>query len=151
VAGYEVLCKKPTGAELSVLRRAVGWKELGCEDSQAGLDGSLFAVSAVSGGELVGAARVVGDGRAVFYIQDVIVHPDFQGRGVGRAVMEKVMEYIASAACDGAVVGLMAATGKEKFYEQFGFHTRPNEREGCGMQQIWKSPLSPSGDVPEHL
>lgn len=35
------------------------------------------------------------------------------------------------------VVGLMAAVGKEPFYQKFGFHTRPNEREGAGMLQFW--------------
>lgn len=134
---YRIICQKPDGAELSALRRSVGWGVLSDFDSQAALDGSRFAVSAVSGGEPIGAARVVGDGRTAFYIQDVIVRPDFQGCGVGRALMEKVMEYIASAACEGAIVGLMAAEGKEAFYERFGFHTRPNEREGAGMQLIW--------------
>jgi GNAT superfamily N-acetyltransferase len=135
---YHLICQKPTGTELSALRRSVGWNVLGDTDSQKGLDGTLFAVVAVSGGETVGTARVVGDGRAVFYVQDVIVRPDWQGRGIGRAMMEKVMEYIASAACEGAFVGLMAAAGREGFYEQFGFHARPNEREGAGMMQKWR-------------
>lgn len=139
MAEYTLVFRKPTGAELSALRRAAGWRVLSDADSQAGADGSLFAVVAESGGEFVGTARVVGDGRTVFYVQDVLVRPDWQGRGVGRAMMEQVMQYIASAACDGANVCLMAARGKEAFYEKFGFHTRPNEREGAGMQIRWKS------------
>ena len=31
---------------------------------------------------------------------------------------------------------LMAAEGKETFYEQFGFHTRPYGHSGAGMDQI---------------
>lgn len=136
--GYEILPIKPTGEQLVRLCEAVGWSGRNKEDIQKGLDGSLFAVCAVMGGGLIGSARVVGDGRSVFYIQDVIVLPEHQAKGVGRAMMRRVMEYIASAACEGAVVGLMAAKDKEPFYEKFGFHARPNEKEGAGMQQYWK-------------
>lgn len=134
-----IAAMKPTGEQLSTLRQSVGWSYRNVEDIQKGLDGSLYAVCALLDDEIVGSARVVGDGRSVFYIQDVIVRPEHQGQGIGRAMMEKVMDYIASAACQGAVVGLMAAVGREPFYERFGFHTRPNEREGAGMLQFWNT------------
>lgn len=47
------------------------------------------------------------------------------------------MNYIAENACDGAVVGLMSAKGKEEFYERFGFWKRPNENFGHSMIQFW--------------
>ena len=31
---------------------------------------------------------------------------------------------------------LLAAAGRESFYEQFGFVKRPNDHEGCGMNLI---------------
>lgn len=135
--GYSVDDRKPTAGELCFLRDAVGWGRREPEDMQQGLDGSLYAVCATLSGEIVGTARVVGDGRTVFYVQDVIVLPEHQRRGVGKAMMKKVMAFIASQACRGAVVGLMAAKGREPFYEQFGFFTRPNERHGAGMIQFW--------------
>ena len=33
-------------------------------------------------------------------------------------------------------VGLMAATGKEPFYERLGFNVRPNAHQGSGMQRF---------------
>lgn len=135
---YTIVNVKPTGAQLAYLREAVGWSARAVDDIQRGLDGSLFAVCAFAGNEIIGSARVVGDGCSVFYVQDVIVLPAYQGLGVGKAIMEKIMEYIENHACEGAVVGLMAAVGRESFYEQFGFHVRPNEREGAGMIQFWK-------------
>jgi GNAT superfamily N-acetyltransferase len=134
---YRIVAVKPTGAQINALRLAVGWKLLEEGDFQRGLDGSLFAVCAFAGDEPVACARVVGDGRTVFYVQDVIVRPEYQGCGVGRAMMERVMEFIAQHACEGAVVGLMAAKGKEGFYEKFGFKARPNENDGPGMMQRW--------------
>jgi len=30
-------------------------------------------------------------------------------------------------------IGLMSAKGKERFYQKFGFRSRPNDKEGSGM------------------
>ena len=135
---FEIVMRKPTPEELITMRACVGWPPRTVEDARLGLEGTLFGVCALAGGELAGMARVVGDGRTVFYVQDVIVRPEHQGNGLGRAIMEKVMEYVGAHACRGAVVGLMAACGKEPFYQKFGFRVRPNEREGAGMIQFWK-------------
>lgn len=134
----EIVLRKPTPEELIAMRACVGWPSRTVEDAKLGLDGTLFGVCAMAGGEIVGMARVVGDGRTVFYVQDVIVRPGHQGQGIGRALMEKVMDYVDAHACVGAVVGLMAARGKEPFYQKFGFFIRPNERHGAGMIQFWK-------------
>jgi hypothetical protein len=53
-------------------------------------------------------------------------------------MMKEIMNYIAENACEGAIVGLMSAQGKEEFYEKFGFRKRPNEKFGHGMMQFWR-------------
>lgn len=120
------------------LRKVVGWHTRDAATAAQGLRGSLYLVSAWRGGEVVGIARIVGDGVTVFYIQDVVVHPDCQGQGVGNGLMRHVLAYVEAHACRGAVVGLMAAAGKEGFYERYGFQSRPNEHHGAGMTQFWK-------------
>lgn len=60
-------------------------------------------------------ARVIGDGGMTSYVQDVIVEPAHQGQGIGGQQMGRVMAYIGAHAVPGAVVGLMAAAGKEGF------------------------------------
>jgi len=52
--------------------------------------------------------------------------------------MEFVMNYVKSSAPKGSIlqIGLMASKGKEAFYERFGFVSRPNEKQGAGMQQL---------------
>jgi GNAT superfamily N-acetyltransferase len=133
-----IIERMPTAEELTVLRLSAGWQNGPLEGYRAGLANTLYGVCAVSKGEVIGTARVVGDGYTVFYIQDVIVHPDYQRQGIGQVMMEKVMEYIDRTACERAVVGLMSAGGKEEFYERFGFIKRPNEKFGSGMTQFWK-------------
>lgn len=56
--------------------------------------------------------------------------------------MKRIMDYIDKKACNGAVVGLMSAKGKEKFYEKFGFWMRPNNHFGSGMMQFWEKERS---------
>ena len=86
---------------------------------------------------MIALARVLTDYGYVVYIADVIVRPDFQGQGLGRALMENVMDYIKSQMKPGykKMVSLMAAQGKEEFYKKFGFVARPNEMYGPGMCQ----------------
>lgn len=138
MGNYIVVERMATVKELIELRRLVGW---GIPDEEAlslGLDNSLYGVCVIIDGNIAGTARIIGDRSTCFYIQDVIVHPEYQRKGIGLSMMEKIMNYIDKHACQGAVVGLMSAKGKEQFYERFGFWKRPNEHFGHGMMQFWE-------------
>ena len=130
--------------EYNDLRESVGWKTYDLAVAEKGLMGSLYGVCAFVNGEIVGMARILGDGGLVYYIQDVIVRPEFQGNGIGSAMMDRIMGYIQAHASQNSIVGLMSARGKEAFYARYGFVQRPNERMGCGMTIFW------SGDDREH-
>lgn len=128
----------PSARDYNRLREAVGWKPYPLEIIKTYLPHSLFGVCALHADEVVGMARVIGDGGLVFYIQDVIVLPDYQGQGIGRRMIDRVMAYLGTHTTAGSIVGLMAATGKEGFYEKYGFTVRPTERLGAGMTQFWQ-------------
>ena len=101
-------------------------------------DRDIGSLVVMEHGELVGMGRVVGDGGTIFYIQDVVVIPEHQGQGCGAMVMERIMNYIQTHAHNHSTVGLMAAFGKERFYEHYGFKCRPNEKLGAGMTIFWE-------------
>ncbi len=65
--------------------------------------------------------RIVGDGHMYFYIQDVAVLPEFQGHGIGDAIINQLLQYIRSHCCSSAFVGLFASHGNDTFYERYGF------------------------------
>jgi ribosomal protein S18 acetylase RimI-like enzyme len=119
------------------LRNSAGWPRMHPDQIKAGLSNSAFIIAAKDGDDTLGMARVVSDGGYVYFIVDVIVLPGCQRRGIGKAMMEMVMEYIRNNLRDGYCiqVDLLAAKGREDFYERFGFIKRPNDVFGCGMTQ----------------
>ncbi|CAM2799597.1 GNAT family N-acetyltransferase [Erysipelothrix tonsillarum] len=109
------------------------FKEYDLEDIKIALDHDLYDVVVYDGDRAVAIARVVGDGRIVFFLKDVIVHPDYQHQGCGELIMKAFFNYLSKHACKGAYVGLMATPGVEKFYAKYGFIERPTEGLGSGM------------------
>jgi GNAT superfamily N-acetyltransferase len=135
VPEYRLIQRPPTLAEYQALRRLVGWPEVDERATAAGLDHALYSVCVLVGERVIGCGRVVGDGGIYFYLQDVIVHPDHRGRGLGRRITESLMAYIADHAGRHSFVGLMAAEGVVDFYTPFGFTPRPPGRPG--MYRMW--------------
>ena len=123
--------------EYMEFRRLVGWAEFPLEQAGKGLSNSAFLCCFRKDDKPIALGRVICDGGYVVYIADVIVHPEYQGNGLGRAVMEQIMAQIRSWLKPGykVMVSLMSAKGKEPFYNKFGFINRPDERFGCGMCQ----------------
>ena len=119
------------------LRDAAGWKAISRRQAKAGLRRSVLCLSARLNGKTVGMARVVGDGGYVMLVVDVIVLPEHRGKGVGTRMMEVLMDCVHASIADGegVMLQLMAATGREDFYRQFGFEARPNAVSGAGMSQ----------------
>jgi GNAT superfamily N-acetyltransferase len=117
-----VTIRTPTPFEYEALCRSVDWNE---EDRfacmEAGLAGSLFGVIAEIDGKLAGMGRVVGDGAMYFYVHDVVVSPTYQGKGVGKAMMDAIIAHLLESAPPGAKVFLFAADGKAEFYRRLGF------------------------------
>ncbi len=133
--GVEYLENGLTAEALAGLRDLAGWQHIVAEQAKKALENTCFSIAAVEEGRVVGIGRLVGDGAMIWYIQDVIVVPEYRRSGVGTAIVQKLMDYVRSEAIPGTSVsvGLMAAKGKEPFYEKFGFYARPNDHEGAGM------------------
>ncbi len=122
--------RPPTPREYAQLRTEVGWHPVQAAAVERGLAGALCSVCATAGGSIIGCGRLVGDGGIYFYLQDVIVLPAWQGRGVGTAITRALLEQVVELGGNGSFAGLMAAEGKAGFYERFGFKPRPPGKPG---------------------
>jgi GNAT superfamily N-acetyltransferase len=132
--------RPPTVEEYEALVRAVGWaKYANPEAAPAALRNSLYSVVAVEGDRVVGMARVVGDGATVFYVQDVMVHPDCQRRGIGTALMEAVMAYFRRATPRRSSLGLFTGRNLAGFYERHGFEGPDTGLYGMYLKN-WDAP-----------
>ena len=126
-----------TAEEYMELRRRVNWREFPLEEAQAGIDNSYMIVCVRDDDKAIGVVRLLWDGGYIAFLSDVIVDPDYQGQGIGRHLVECAIKRVKDDMKPSYKVKmcLMAAQGKEPFYEKFGFRQRPNEDAGAAMDQ----------------
>lgn len=125
---------KAPNTELFIdLRAQCGWGLISTDLADTAMSNSLLWASAHKGDQTIGFVRIVGDGALNFYIQDLIVAPPHRGQGIGRSLMEHLLSLCSGVVPKGATIGLMSVSGKESFYEAFGFQSRPYARFGAGM------------------
>ena len=112
----------PTPGEYLGLLRAVGWAD---DDrparAGAALSGARSGVVAVAGDRAVGTGMVVGDGATCAYLKDIMVLPEWQGRGIGTRIVEALLAILRRPGPEGLLVTLFTGQHLAEFYERFGF------------------------------
>lgn len=78
---------------------------------------SLYRCFVRDGGRLVGVGRALADGADCSYICDIAVLPDYQGTGLGKQIVARLVELSRGH----KKIILYAVPGKEPFYRKFGF------------------------------
>ncbi len=78
---------------------------------------SRYRCFVYDGAKLVGAGRALADGADCSYLCDVAVHPDYQGYGIGKDIVQKLVTLSKGH----KKIILYAAAGKEPFYRKLGF------------------------------
>lgn len=114
--------KQFSSNELVGLYESVGWTTY-ARDPDAlvrAVEQSSYVVSyRDAAGKLVGLARAISDDVSVFYLQDILVNPDRQREGIGRALVTRILERY------GHVRQQVLLTDDEPaqraFYESIGF------------------------------
>ena len=120
--------KELPGDQVLALYRALHWSSADKPDLlMRALAHSHSVVTAWDGDRLVGLGNALSDGFLVVYYSHLCVHPDYQGRGIGRAIVERLQAryrgfHQQTVLADGKAVG---------FYERLGF-VQPG-----GCQALW--------------
>lgn len=104
--------------ELSELYRKAPLGEKSPKDLATVFSNSRFKCFVYANEELIGVGRALADGLDCSYIADVAVHPEFQGIGLGKAIITKL---VALSAGHKKII-LYANPGTEGFYSSLGFH-----------------------------
>ena len=134
--GLKIIRNSLTVRQYQWLRATTNWETLANSKIEEALAHDLFSITVFRGKDLLGMGRVVGDGAIYFYVQDVIVHPKFKKRGIGKLIMTTIQDYLDTKITGYAFVGLMAAKGTLSFYEKLGYSTR--DHNSPGMYKIIK-------------
>lgn len=100
------------------------------EQTRLAMEHTLFRVSVFDGDKIVAMARMNGDMGLDYYIKDVIVKPEYQGRGIGRILINELLKFINENGVSGTdiFVELCAMPDKIPFYEKFGFAANEAQR-----------------------
>jgi citrate lyase synthetase len=77
----------------------------------------MFRCFVRENGKLVAAGRALADGVDCSYICDIAVMPSHQGTGLGKAVVQRLVDLSRGH----KKIILYAVPGKEPFYRKFGF------------------------------
>lgn len=81
--------------------------------------------------------RVVGDGYTIIFIQDILVNPEYQRKGIGTLLVQSVLERFDKVRQIELTTDEMPST--LAFYESLGFR-KMSEIGCCGLIKIQREP-----------
>ncbi len=126
---HEVVLKEEISVEefLDIIE-AVGWKTYSKEQVEKALKNTMYMVKAIVDGKVVGMGRVVGDFSIVCCLSDICVRPEYQGRGIGLRIVDRLKAMIEEGVKEGEKmqIELTPTAGNEGFYQKAGFKYKPD-------------------------
>lgn len=87
------------------------------EKIRRAFENSFRFVVAWESGTVVGAGRMISDGECYGWIHDMSVLPGHRGRGVGRAIVERLLD-----GNEKLLIGLTSSFEAVGFYDKLGFN-----------------------------
>ena len=117
------------------LYTSVGWQPPCTDQIETAINHSRTFCVVCEENTIIAMARLIGDVGMSYYIKDFVVVPSQQGKGIGRFLMQHIVDYISNQIKPGWAISLelISSKDKEPFYEKMGFEARPCEWDGAGM------------------
>ena len=113
------LMNEPTPSkEIADLREAVGWNRMENAYSDPRLT-SYYHIAAYDNNRLVGYIDCVSNVVTDAYIQDLMVHPDYQGQGIGTELMNRMIAILKEEHI--FMISVIYEEDLKPFYDRFGF------------------------------
>ncbi len=121
----------PSAETYFELFETTGWNQayqVNMQQISQALSNSWCVISAYDQTQLVAVGRIVSDGVLYAMIYDMIVKPSYQGKGIGSAILHKLIAKCTAAGIRD--IQLFSAKGKSSFYQKHGFIQRPDDAPG---------------------
>ena len=122
---------KPTSAKaIATLRQSVGWNGMeSCYNNP--LMTSYYHIACYDGEKLIGYVDTVSNGVTDAYIQDLMVDPSYQGRGIGTDLMNRIIAKLKENKI--YMISVFYDEKLKNFYGRFGFYQML-----CGIMQTYE-------------
>nr|UEQ11972.1 GCN5-like N-acetyltransferase Ycf52 [Kumanoa mahlacensis] len=118
--------------DLEKLCDSVGWVRRPFRKVKTAIEHSFLIISLFhiqnNSNILIGFARATSDHAFNATIWDVVIHPDFQGKGLGKTLMVQTIQHLRSA--DITTITLFADPQVITFYKNLGFILDPDGVRG---------------------
>ncbi len=124
----EVILKEEISVdEFLDIIKSVGWKTYSKAQVEKALKNTMYMVKAIVNDQVVGMGRVVGDFSIVCCLSDICVKPEYQGRGIGLKIVNRLKDMIEEGVKEGEKmqIELTPTAGNEEFYKRAGFKYKP--------------------------
>lgn len=116
--------------KIADLRRSVGWN--GMEEVYKNpLMTSYYHIACYDDEMLIGYIDSICNGVTDAYIQDLMVHPDYQGKGIGTFLINEMISYLKEQHI--YMISVVFEQKLHSFYKRFGFFDML-----CGQMQTYK-------------
>ena len=121
--------------EIFRLYASVGWTAYTDQPEvlRKGFENSMLHLAAYEGDLLLGIIRAVGDGHTIVFVQDILVFPEHQRKGIGSALLQAIVDRYSH------VRQIELATDNTPktiaFYKSMGFREL-SEIGCCGFMRI---------------
>jgi N-acetylglutamate synthase-like GNAT family acetyltransferase len=116
------------------------------EDLEVAVANSEPVISAWDGDRMIGFARATSDGIYRATIWDVVIHPDYQGAGLGRKLVETVLSHPRMNRVERIY---LMTTHQQRFYERIGFQTNSSTTMVLCNQPLEQPPTPLMVELPQ--
>ncbi|TNE59397.1 MAG: N-acetyltransferase [Bacteroidetes bacterium] len=117
------------------LRSICGLSDKTPEAAAIGLSHSTHSVMIKMDDQIIGMGRIVGDGGCFCQVVDICVHPDQQGKGIGKLILQNLTDFIQEKLPPSCYVSLLADGDAWYLYEKFGFRDTLPESKGMYLKK----------------
>jgi GNAT superfamily N-acetyltransferase len=77
-----------------LLHKKMGMAEYSIEQIKKSMPYNLYSIVAINDYEIIGMGRLLGDGVLLWYINDVLVLKEHQGKVIGKEIVKRLIQYI---------------------------------------------------------
>jgi len=114
------------------IRQNINWNTIPRNLIEKAIKGSMFNISVFDNDLCIGVGRIVGDGALKGMLTDIMVHKEYQNKGVGKLIVTSLIKELEEMVCDGECFQLEASptASNREFYIKCGLKYKPENQDG---------------------